>query len=195
MKEFSKYWDSQWHDRVKPNGNVVLNGDKFEYLKKALWERLEFIGKEKLEIGCGVGILASHMSTIYPCYKTMWTGIDLSEAAIKKAQSVGLNAEVADIYTYDPGRKFKVFFFMDSLEHLLNHELLGERIKLLADDKYIIFGNVPLYTSFHEGKYERPVDIDQLLKFLHYAGCYGKFWNKIYGIKARPYMLFEASNK
>ena len=171
-----------------------MNGEKFEILINALWKRIEFIGREKFEIGCGTGVHANYMSAYYPCWRTMWTGIDLAESAIAKAKSFGLNAEVADIYEYKTDKKFQVFLMLDSLEHHEHHDLLADKIRELADDKkgYTIFGNIPLYPcDLHlEGGYERPMDIHILAEFLKNAG-FKQFTHKVFGAFGYPYMMFQ----
>ncbi|GAG64345.1 unnamed protein product, partial [marine sediment metagenome] len=150
-----------------------------------------------LEIGCGTGIHAQYLASLYPCWRTMWTGIDLAESAIKRAQSFGLNAEVADIYTYESDKKFEVFLLLDSLEHLENHDLLAQQIKKLAAERYTIFGNVPLYASsaHKEGAIEVSLDINTISKFLLDAGCSGHLKQRIYGVNGHPYMIFQITNE
>lgn len=192
IKSEANYWDTTWDGRIKPSGNVVMNWEKFHKITRALWKRLEFIGREKFEIGCGTGIHAQHMAALYPCWRTMWTGIDLAESAIKKAQSFDLNAQVANIYEYKSDKKFQVFLMLDSLEHHEHHDLLAEKVRELADKQYMFFGNVPLYQStlHEEGGYERPMTIHDVGKFLRKAGL-KSMTHHVYGAFGYPYMMFQ----
>ena len=194
IKSETNYWHKTWEGRIRPGetGGVVVNAEKFQVIIKALWKRLEFIGREKFEIGCGTGIHAQYMAALYPCYKTMWTGVDLAESAIAKAKSFGLNAEVANIYEYTSDKKYEVFLMLDSLEHFEDHERLAAKIKELAAEQYMIFGNVPMYEStlHHEGGFERPMDIHTLRYFLERAG-FKSFKHRIFGSFGHPYMLFQ----
>ena len=195
IKKETKYWHETWAGRIKPgkDGGVAFNGEKFEILIKALWKRLEFIGLEKFEIGCGTGFHAQTMATLYPCWRTMWTGVDLAESAVEKAKSFGLNAEVANVYEYTSDKKFELFLMLDTLEHFEHHDLLGAKIKELAAEKYMIFGNIPLYPSYpHEkGGYERPMNIHELAKFLRFAG-FRSLSHRVFGAFGFPYMMFQA---
>ena len=179
IKSESKYWDTTWDGRIGKNGSIRMNGEKIKIVINSLRQRIEFIGREKFEIGCGTG--------------TMWTGIDLAESAVKQAKKFGLNAEVADIYEYTSDKKFQVFLMLESLEHHEHHDLLADKIRELASEKgYSIFGNIPLYSCdlHEEGGYERPMDIHILCAFLQNAGC-KQFTHKVFGAYGYPYMMFQ----
>ena len=192
-----QYWDKTWAGRIRPGttGGVMVNGEKFQTIVKELWRRVEFINCDKFEIGCGTGIHAQYMAALYPCWRTMWTGIDLAESAVAKAKSFGMNAEVANIYEYKSDKKYDLFIMLDTLEHFEFHDLLGAKIKELAKEEYCIFGNYPMYTStLHEqGGYERSMGVADLVEFLKFAG-FKTFNYRIFGSYGYPYMMFQAWN-
>lgn len=188
----SEYWTESWKNRITPENSVQMNKGKLRYILEYLWNRVDFIGKEKLEIGCGTGIHAHILSTYLSGWSEKWTGLDLSEAAIEWAQNKNLNAHLLDIYEYETTKKFELFLLLDVFEHIRDRGLLARKIKGLADNEYTIFGNIPLYLS--HGKFEWPVDVNVVAEFLQIAGC-KYFWHRIYGISGFSYMLFEGSNR
>jgi hypothetical protein len=125
-------------------------------------------------------------------WKEKYTGIDMSENAINIAKRWGINAEVGSIYDFKSDTKFQLFLFFDVLEHIENYEKTAEQIKKLADDRYCIIGNVPLYLSHVEDDgYEREMNVAVLANFLNMAGT-KQLAHIIYGINGWPYMWFEA---
>lgn len=153
-----------------------------------LWKRTPFIHKEKLDIGCGCGIHAIRMKHLNRDWAAKWTGIELSKSASEWGKGNGVNVIQGDAFTYDFDKKFDVFFFFDSLEHIENHERLARRLIELGTPDFQVFGNVPLYASEHE--YEINVDKVAIGKFLADCGFKG-LYNEIYGIDGLPYMIFE----
>lgn len=183
-----EYWESEWNRRIRDDG-VILNVQKAQFLIEMLWKRPHWRTLEKLEIGCGPGFHASALSDMYIGWRETYTGIDISEKAIAYAEESGLNVEVADIYSYQTDKKFSVFLILDTLEHLLAHDLLSDRIRELAEPQYEIFGNIPLYLSQHPaGIVERPMNISVVSNFLKMCGLKPKV--KVYGINGYPYMFF-----
>lgn len=154
------YWDEQWVERIQPNGQVKMNLDKFGKVLDALWQRSEYAALEKLEVGCGCAVHAATLSRLNPWWKERWTGLDISEIAVKFIKdTLGLSAEKTSIYDYKTGKRFGLFLFLDTLEHLFDHNAIAKQIKRLGDKEYFIFGNVPLYISTHsiEEHIERPI--------------------------------------
>ncbi len=191
-KSFSKdYWEKTWRNRISRD-KVTMNGEKFDFITSQLWQRTQYIGATKLDIGCGSGIHALRMKSLNPAWIKNWTGIDESKFAVDWGKSHGLNMICGDVITTEFDSKFDLFLLLDVLEHIKSHELLAIKMKGIAKDKFSVFGNIPLYRSKHSEDYEIEMDINVLAKFLKDLGC-KKFWHDIYGIKGYPYMLFEAS--
>ena len=151
---------------------------------------------KSLDIGCGTGIHAMHLSNIYPRWKTRWTGIDLSSVATDYAKQYGFNAICGDFFEYKFDRKFQLFLMLDSMEHIMDHDGLAERIVELGEKPFIVFGNIPLYSpdSEHDKQYERHVSVGDLMKFTDAIGT-DRFYPNVYGINGYPYMMFEAEVK
>jgi trans-aconitate methyltransferase len=189
------YWDETWAKRVGPH-HPAMNINKMAKLIYKLTIRDHLAGLEKLDIGCGTGIHAMHLSNIYPQWKTRWTGIDLSEVATGHAMGYGFNAICGDLFEYKFDRKFQLFLMLDSMEHIMDHKRLAERIVELGEKPFWVFANIPLYTpdSKHDKQYERPISMGDINDFTRAVGA-DKFYPQIYGIKGYPYMMFEAEVK
>ena len=196
----TQHWDAEWTKRAVPEGEhagpgflalMTRNMEKTQTVLKALAARPYYTMLEKLEIGCSNGVHAAYLNNRDPMYLDKWTGIDLSEVAISRARRAGMNAHVADIMTWEPGRKFEAFIMLDSLEHILDHERLANKILALATPVFRLFSNIPMYCDAME--FEKPMDVNAVAHFVHRLGCH-KFWHKIYGSFGYPYMMFETSN-
>lgn len=186
------FWDDIWNDRLV-DGGFNCNGPKFFRLLKILWNKAHFAPKEKLEIGCGAGVHAMWLAEYSPYWRTKWEGIDLSEVAIERAKSWGLNASVCNFTDFKSDKKFELFLFLDVLEHIEDHAAVAEKIKELGADKYTVFGNCPLYLAEDES-HEREINIHTVKAFMNNAGC-EYFIHEIYGITGMPYITFEGTNK
>jgi len=94
--------------------------------------------------------------------------------------------------THDFGeQRFDLFLFLDSLEHMENLKAISQKVRAIAADGFIIFGNVPLYPSHHDTMAEYPMNINILKQFIYDCGLSG-LHQRIYGINGYPYMVFEA---
>lgn len=82
-------------------------------------------GREEplLELGCGPGYL---LEFLRDQGFTNARGIDISAEQIKLAAAEGLNAEVADVFSFLRRKRnaYQVMFAIDFLEHFTKHELL-----------------------------------------------------------------------
>lgn len=188
-----EYWDNTWQYRIRDESHVIMNGEKLDVVCSAL----VFSGYEKLnkvDIGCGTGIHALRIKHHKPEWVENWTGFDLSESAIEWAKNNGLNAHCVDFTKAQHKNKYDLFLFLDSLEHIEDENSLIETIIKSANDTFIIWGNVPLYKSKHDGGFEREMDIEKICSFLKKCGC-DKMKNHIYGIQGYPYMIFEGKGR
>lgn len=187
----AEYWDLEWKRRAgdltkHPEMNVEKLGKIFYELTK----RLDYADMEKLDIGCGTGIHALHMGLMCSGWRKKWTGIDLSENAVRFAVSKGLNAICGDIFQYETDKRFGLFLLLDTFEHIFDDKRLAEKIKSLAEPSFSIFGNVPMYSAAHVETVERPIGIKQIVDFLFSCGMQGVNY-EIYGAAGWPYCLFE----
>lgn len=186
------YWDKVWEKRIKVDG-VAMNIAKISRLIYELSQRDYLHKLKKLDIGCGTGIHALHLSLYGTEWEKNWTGIDLSHNAVEFAQKRGLNAVCGDIFTYDFNDNFQLFLLLDTLEHIQDHEGLAERILKISDNKlFHVFGNVPLWCgeNLREIGVERPINnkiISDFMKQLRLKG----YTVDIYGIHGYPFMIFE----
>jgi len=67
-----------------------------------------------LEIGCGEALLQQRL---HPARYLAWTGVDISELAIQRAQAFAgeqVRYLVADMETFDPGERFEAIIFPES---------------------------------------------------------------------------------
>lgn len=181
-----KYWDRTWSDRID-GPTVKMNKGKMKFLLNEILKR-DYSKANILEVGCGSGVHAQVLKTDWPDLK--WTGIDLSELAVRRANSVGLNAFVGSIYDIQEGA-FDAIWFLDVLEHIEDHKRLSAAVRKITVPGFRIFGNVPLYPNTAHDACERPMDKDILAEFLFNCGM-NKFWQRIYGSFGYPYMVFEA---
>jgi len=188
----AQHWENEWTRRIGPNG-TEFNTEKVDILCQELWSRPYLANLIKLDVGCGTGYHAASMAAIYPQWKDTYYGIDLSESAIKKAESYGLEAYATDIYDVNPDflPDIETFMFLDVLEHIEDHERLAEKVKELAANKFMIFGNVPLYLT--KSNFERPIDVNDIGRFVAMCGI-EKFSSTVYGVRGFPYLTFEAAN-
>ena len=196
IEDQAKYWNKTWGDRIVGN-KVSMNGQKIHIVINALWKRFYMAPMEKLDIGCGSGIHAANLAVYNPLWQYKWTGIDLAETGVSNARRCGLNAICGDFFTFDGnGKKYELFLLLDSLEHFEDPLSVGRKIKELASDRYIIFGNCPLYLGkgTFEAGVEFPINIWVLKQFMEEAGCLSMN-HHIYGINGFPYILFEGSNQ
>lgn len=196
ITELTPYWENTWNERIKDNSSVFMNAEKCIYLIQQLWSKAYLAPMEKLDIGCGTGIHAVRLALYNPLWKSKWTGIDLSQKAIAFAQAHELNAFCVSIFDFQGnGKKYSLFLLLDSLEHFEDRSRLAKKIRELADEEYLIIGNVPLYTSGHSKGVERPITASDVKDFLAEAGCKGTLvLGQVYGIKGMPYLFFETSN-
>ena len=195
----TKYWDKEWKRRDKGR-YTSCNAGKFEFVNKQLSSRSAHIAPLRtLEVGCGSCLHIKTLGFDHPEWKENYIGIDESPQAIEIANRWGINAEVANIYDFNPEtsispllRKFELFLFLDVLEHIEHHDIVAEQIKKLSADKFCIIGNVPLYLSHVEDDgYEREMNVNVIANFIRMVGI-NKFAHIVYGINGWPYMWFEA---
>lgn len=188
----TEYWNGFYSKRVFGNSHQ-RNAEKFNITISELWDRPYIAPIEKLDVGCGTGLHAIHMGTYNAGWTQRWTGIDLSDWAIGKARAAGLRVDTVDFLAYEPDRKFGAFLFLDSFEHVMTAP--GAEVKLvgLAEEQFIVLGNVPLYLTKHGYDVEVPVDKKSLLYFAKTCGC-TFFRSTVYGVKGYPYCVFEFHN-
>lgn len=194
MDKATQYWNKEWKRRDEGH-YTKCNTGKFQFIQKTLKSRASYIAPlETLEIGCGSCLHIKTLAFDHPEWKQNYIGIDLSETGIAIAKRWGINAEVASIYDFESDKKFELFLFFDSLEHLNDHNRVAAQIKKLAADRFCIMGNIPLYESHNDDSaYERKMDVTIVSRFLKKAGI-NKFAHIIYGVMGWPYMWFEAQN-
>jgi methionine biosynthesis protein MetW len=105
---------------------------------------LDMIDKgDVLDLGCGDGLFLDMLRN----KDINGIGLDLSEEAIKKCQSRGLDARLFDLENYPwpfADNQFKYTVCLDNLEHVFNPEKILNEAKRLAEK--IIIG-VPNFNS------------------------------------------------
>jgi len=193
MMQINDFWEEEWNKRILGDGTVKFNVGKAEKILGNLKGREYFKPHKILDIGCGPAFHAIRILQDDPTYKNRWYGIDLAQNAVQFFQEQGLQGECGSIYNFNPnGNKFGIFLLLDTLEHIMDRDRLAGKIKELAEQKYIIFGNIPLYTDKVNGGagFENPMDIGILKKFMKDAGI-PEFDYLVYGIYGWPYMMFE----
>jgi len=191
-----EHWDNEWNKRIKDNHHSVMrNVEKLGKIIYELCKRSEYRKMGKIEIGCGPASHVLHLRNIFKDWDKTFTGIDLSKVAVEYGKAHGLNMIHGDFLEYQTDKKYDVFIFLDSLEHIFDHQKLAEKIKELASPKYYIVGNVPLYPNAYnkDPGLEREMNIDVLMKFMRNSGL-ACFTTDIYGVYGYPYCFFEGMN-
>lgn len=191
----AEYWDSEWKRRAGVLGkHPDMNVEKLGKIFYELTKRADYAKMEKFDIGCGTGIHAWYMSRIWPGWKEKWTGIDLSESAVRFARFNGLNAVCGNIFEYQTDKRFDLFLLLDSLEHFFDDKRLAGKIKELGGPSFSIFGNIPLYSMAHQQEVERSIGVKEVVNFLLSCGMEGVNY-EIYGVLGCPYCIFEGKRE
>lgn len=189
----TEYWNQEWGKRIALGKVPAMNRDKMAKLVYELSRRDGLDNLEKLDIGCGTGIHAMILAGFNGGWNRKWTGIDLSNA-VRFCQRHGFNAILGDFFTHKFDRKFECFLMLDSLEHFLDHEAVAKRILELAEDKFCIFINVPLYCQAHAAQAgaERIVTTEDVDVFFRNLNIKHENTNvEVYGSYGFPYMIAE----
>lgn len=147
--------DKQYHKEAKETSYYLM------------WQRIvELIpsGSPVLDLGCGVGHLAS---MIQKAGKKYLMGVDFSEVAIKMAlkrnkKLMFLNRNILDDAIY--GLPYEVIVMCETLEHI-NDDL--KIFEMIPPDKFVIF-SVPNFDSIGHVRYFNDVSIvlDRYRKYL-----------------------------
>lgn len=194
IEEETKYWNEEWSKRTK--GEIISrNRGKFNKIISELWRRPHYAPLWKLDIGCGPAEHAHEMNKIYCNWLYGYYGLELSSRCVKEAYDrYGIEILEEDIYKFniDKNINFGLFLLLDTFEHIEFPDKLAEKIKELADEKFYIFGNIPLYHSDPSGNggFEKPMDINNIIEFLSMCGI-EKMWHEVYGINGYPYLIWE----
>ncbi|MBU1129927.1 class I SAM-dependent methyltransferase [Patescibacteria group bacterium] len=103
-----------------------------------------------LDVACGAGLVTIQIvKKLKPRYAQ---GVDISTAMIDKAKSLDVNKlifwENADIFKYQPKRKFDLVICVDILEHVADDSKFLKKVASLG--KYIII-KTPLEDSLFSG--------------------------------------------
>lgn len=193
MNNQASYWDSAWKKRIDGD-EVSGNQKKFVKIMEYLWAKPQFFNKLKLDVGCGPAHHAIAISRLAKNFKETWTGVDLSEVAVRYARLHNMDAYITDFFELAPERIFEVFFFWDSLEHFEDLRKVAAKVKEIAAEKFTICGNVPLFLTKieAEGGIENPIDIQVIRSFLHSCGCGDSLWYHVYDTNGYPFLMFEA---
>jgi len=90
-------------------------------------------GQEILELGCGWGSLTFYMARRYPKARILAVSNSRDQQAYLKAETerYGLSnveLQLADVNTFDPGRRFDRVVSVEMFEHMRNYGELFERI-------------------------------------------------------------------
>lgn len=118
-------------------------------------ELLKVVGKfiktkrRVLDIGCGVGVLASE---IKKNYGSDVYGIDINEIAVKHANSSGIKAKVGDIEKKLPFNEgyFDIVLLIQVIEHVLDtDQLIIEARRVLKKDGLLIISTPNLANWFN----------------------------------------------
>ena len=188
------YWDDQWIQR--DNGPYTISGNrgKRKIIIDQLWKRRDYIDRSKLEIGCGLCHHAALMGRLNPEWVKKYEGVEPSvEAERRVKEYYGFKVHPVCVEDLVTDKKYGLFLFLDSLEHVENLEKTASKIAELSEPHAIMFGNIPLYHSQHpeQGGFERLMDINVMVNFAKDCG-FEKLWHHVYGVNGYPYMLWEA---
>lgn len=136
----SDWWKKNGKFKVLHNFNKV----RVEYIKDILAKHNLISNEEILDIGCGGGILSESFAKLG--YKL--TGIDASAETIEVAKSHAkehnldinyYNLFPEDFLAQNSGKKFKIIFAMEIIEHVNNPQEFVDIIMQLLDENGVLF--------------------------------------------------------
>jgi SAM-dependent methyltransferase len=134
-----EYWDKLYTIEGGAEKNWRKYPEKFEYIAKTLLADISPDAKV-LELGCGVGVFASHLKNVKPSID--YFGIDISQVAIDELAKNGLKGAVQEI----PPLKFighaDVVVGLETLEHLDDEpraQVIKEVSEIIGDTGKAVF--------------------------------------------------------
>ncbi|MCK5221424.1 MAG: class I SAM-dependent methyltransferase [Candidatus Aminicenantes bacterium] len=121
-----------------------------------------------LEVGSGAGYASEYLNGMYKSY----TGIDFSKALVDLARSIHKGPDVefleADLYKFDPGRKFDLIIIIGVLHHMVDIPLSLLVCKELLKPGGVIVVNEPhdanilvRFVRMFRSKFDRSYSSDQ----------------------------------
>jgi SAM-dependent methyltransferase len=174
----AEFWDEA-HAQEEQTG-----ANRFENLVLSFLDRIDFSGKDVLDVDCGRGIFLSQIKNA----RSLW-GVDISAAAVKIAASKGINAQVRELPKLDLPQSFDIITCFETIEHTRHwRESVREMIGLLRDGGYLAI-SVPFEDSILIGEHVAYFDVPRLYRFLRKRLTVLEI--KIIG----PWLLIIAQNK
>lgn len=130
MNSLKEYYHKYWTSKLWSPEKSELSLNKIDCLDR-------FVDKTKkvLDLGCGAGYIYIAQNA------KSYTGLDISDEAVKKAKQKGLDVRRFDFFGEVPfsDRSFDIVIIFEVLEHLFNPErLLQETHRVLKDEGILI---------------------------------------------------------
>ena len=156
-----EYWDHMAKEKVFANGLLADNIFKRPPILRSLlaysWAR-----EKVLEIGIGTATTAGALRILN---LGLWdyTGTDLSETFCEQARKFGLHTVQADVLNL-PGEGYSRVIALDSLEHVRpeDREKGYSEIVRVMKERGVLFINIPLSESAHDGEFDHGFDLSDL---------------------------------
>lgn len=146
-----KLFDSIAKDYVKKDLYSPSRIARKLRLLQTVWNSGISESSEVLEIGCGAGYASAYLSGKYMNY----TGIDFSSELISFAGSAHrvpeVQFKVADLYEFEPGKKFDLIFMIGVLHHMNDIPLALKLCRSFLKPEGVIAVNEPRASNFFIG--------------------------------------------
>ncbi|HTW96830.1 MAG TPA: class I SAM-dependent methyltransferase [Candidatus Methylomirabilis sp.] len=155
-KNTTDYWN-----KTHAQEDEQQETNRFENLVLSFLDRLDFVGKDVLDVGCGRGIFLSQIKNAHSL-----NGVDISDAAVKIAASKGINALQRELPDLNLNQTFDIITCFETLEHTSRwRESIVQMVKLLRESGYLVI-SVPNEDSILINEHVAYFDVLRLYKFV-----------------------------
>jgi 2-polyprenyl-3-methyl-5-hydroxy-6-metoxy-1,4-benzoquinol methylase len=134
-----EYWDKIYSTEGGTDKNWRRYPEKFEFIAKTILADMSPDDKV-LELGCGVGVFATHLKNVKPSIE--YFGIDISQVAIDELAKNGLKGSVQSMPPINFEGHADVVVGLEFLEHLDDEpraEVLKETAKIIGNTGRAVF--------------------------------------------------------
>ncbi len=156
VSEQRSYWNERWNKNASPNGYQIGRGNEI----LSLIESLNLTQPEILDYGCGTGWFTEQLSHL-----GIATGIDLSDAAIARAQQQYPHVKFIAGNLYETSidrQRFDVVVSQEVVAHVEDqHDYLNHIVNVLKPRGYLVISTA---NKFVVDRWEQESDPDSHIK-------------------------------